>query len=290
MKTMHAMIIIALGLLLTDSATAKLKANPEISFAGIDPANPDYVYLRFDYAPCQSAFSTNAGASFQVAATQDLPPNVGARLSAGSRRYVVLDACRLIRSDDNGTTWTNTAIASFLREQRLLEEGRMERKFELKYGAQIPARSDYWHAVFGAFAAICFLLIIRATRTRGWLYAIYTGLRGVIVILLVWSLLICVHELFMNLMHWPIHYDDSHRFLPNYKLGVLMAITARPLPLLAYLLVLWPLLPGSIDVMTGKNEVSLRNRRRMALMIAVTAGIAFAGLHMYMLFSGSFSE
>lgn len=108
-------------------------------------------------------------------------------------------------------------------------------------------------------------------------------------LLVVCGVLLNLHFIVSALMiaQWPSAYwNSSAGYSPTAQLGVVMNIAARPLPLLAYLLALWLLLPGSLDVMSGTGPGASATRRRVALGVAVTLGAALALFHLYMLFWG----
>jgi len=116
------------------------------------------------------------------------------------------------------------------------------------------------------------------------------GLRGLVVLSLVWALLWGFHAVVRNWTdtQYPMAYwNTSARMHPSPKLGLVMAITALPLPLLAYLVFLWPILPGSAELLT---RLFADGRRRIALAISVVAGTAVAVFHLCMMFIGYFWE
>ena len=278
--------IVIVCLVMVESAQAMLRAGPDISYVGIDKRDPNNIYIRIEYSTCKAAYSSNGGMTFRPLDEQTIPVDLLTNLSLGLRRYVLSDN-RLLRSDDGGVTWTNTAARSFLWNQAKAELKQEEKHFWDKYGARLPDRSDLWHPIFGLFAVCYFLLSIRALRAQGWLSAIWTGLRGVFIILLVWCLLVGFHAYFRRMIEWIA---PSPMVRPSPKLGWAMAIAARPLPLLVYLLVLWPLLPGSLNVMSGNNSSQKQSRRRMALSLSVVVGAVFIAFHLYIMFIGYFWE
>jgi hypothetical protein len=74
---------------------------------------------------------------------------------------------------------------------------------------------------------------------------------------------------------------------PSPKLGIAMGIAALPLPLLTYLLMLWPILPGSKDVLT---RAFAPKRQWVALVGCVVVGTAVVVFHLSMMFIGYFWE
>jgi len=57
-----------------------------------------------------------------------------------------------------------------------------------------------------------------------------------------------------------------------------------------YLLILWPLLPGSLEVMSGCDNSPKHKRSRIALGIAVAAAVVIVAFHLTMLLVGYFWE
>jgi hypothetical protein len=274
-------------------ADAYLREIPEIVSVASDPKNPDVVYLRIKGLPCKAAVSTNAGQSFQPVPEESIPPNRTTNLHFGPRHYALANPRYLLRSDDGGSTWTHTGATEFLRDQANADMEQEKHRFWEEYGPRLPGQSALWLPLFGVFAGAHFLLIVLSVHRQGWLRAVWLGLKGLVVILLVWILLWCFHRYVFGLTHsqWPdAYWNTSMLSQPSPKLGVAMAITARPLPLLAYLLVLWPILPGSLDAMLALGGSRAAARRRTCFALSISAGTVFAAFHLWMMFVGSFLE
>ena len=271
-------------------AQAALMAYPEITSLAIDPENPDHIFLAIRGLGFPAAVSTDGGASFADDDEEDAPPGWSTNLAVGTRRYVVVDALWLLRSDDSGATWTNTEAASFVRDQCELAIQKDELQYREEYGSRLPPRSALWHPLFGLYACAYVLLTFLALRQNGSLVAMLTVLRGLTILLLVWSLLSGLHNVvtLATSSQYPLAYwNTSTRMNPRPKLGVAMAIAGLPLPLLTYLAVLWPILPGSKEVLARVFPIP---RRQAALAVCAVAGTAFVAFHLVMMFYGCFWE
>jgi hypothetical protein len=283
-------IAIALLRLTAVDAQAMLRGGPEITAVALRPGEPDCVLIRISDASCEAAISTNAGQTFGAVYREGAPSDWSTNLTAGARRYILADPVRLFRSDDSGVTWTNTGATAFLRGQ---SEAALEREkswFREKYGSRLPPRSVLWHPMFALYAVGYFTVTVLFLRRAGVLSAFLTAARGLAVLLVVWSLLAGLHAVVTNWTssQYPMAYwNTSMRMHPSHKLGVAMAVAALPLPLLAYLAILWPILPGSKDVMA---RVFPRMGGRVALVLSLTAGTAFVLFHLGMMFIGYFWE
>ena len=69
-----------------------------------------------------------------------------------------------------------------------------------------------------------------------------------------------------------------------------MAIAARPLPLLAYLLALWPLLPGALSGVDVWMRSQSPLRQLLARALAIVVGCLFVVGHGCLLGIGYFGE
>jgi len=228
-----------------------------------------------------------------VVSEESIPSNLTTNFRFSLRRYVLADPRNLLRSDDGGWTWTETGATEFLREQATAEMEQCKQGYWEEYGARLPDQSVLWLPLFGTFAGAHVLLIILSVRRQGWLRAIWLGLKGLVVITLVWILLSCLHWYIYGHAHsqWPDAYWKSYMLMrPSPKLGLAMAIAARPLPLLCYLLVLWPILPGSLDAMLALGGSQTLGRRRACFVLSILAGTVFAAFHFYMMFVGYFFQ
>jgi hypothetical protein len=285
--------IVALTIAMTNGAEALLFRGPGITSVAIDERDPNAIYLRIECSPCKAAFSTDGGATFHALDDRMIPKGLTTNLSSGTRRYVLCDKMRLLRSDDDGAKWTNTAAFAFLRDQSNLDIEREKKWFNEEYGARLPERSAIWHSLFGLFGGSYFVLTVIVLKKRGWLHAIWTGLRGVAILLLVWCLLGGLHAVVREWTdaQYPLAYwNTSSTKYPSPKLGVAMQIAALPLPLLMYLLTLWPILPGSLNIMAGCGPSVAQKRSRVALGLAIAAASVFIAFHLGMLFIGHFWE
>ncbi len=108
-----------------------------------------------------------------------------------------------------------------------------------------------------------------------------------------WCFMTGFHAAIMKLTEsqYPLAYWISTAYqCPSPKLGLAMAIAARPLPLLAYLVTLWPLLPGSLNVVDVWMRSQSPLRQRLARALAIAAGCLFVVGHGCLLSIGYFWE
>lgn len=281
---------IALLTLTAVATQAMLRGGPEITAVALRPGEPDCVLIRISYAPCEAAISTNAGQTFSAVSREDAPSDWSTNLTAGARRYVLSDAIRLFRSDDSGLTWTNTGATAFLREQSEAAVEQEKDWFREEYGSRLPPRSVLWHPLFALYAIGYSFVTVLILRRGGVLSASLTAMRGLAILLLVWSLLAGMHAVVTNWTskQYPMAYwNTSMRMHPSPKLGIAMAVAALPLPLLAYLAILWPILPGSKNVLAHAFP---RKGGRVALVLSLVAGTVFVLFHLGMMFIGYFLE
>jgi hypothetical protein len=277
MTIMRFAITFFLCFVMANATNAMLRGDPTISSAAIDPLDPNVVYLRLTHLYGKAAISTNGGLTFQLINEQELPPNLVTNLSAGTRRYVLADPRRLFRSDDAGVTWTNTAITTFMEEKTQETLDQEVKRFRDEYGPRLPSRSVFWHPLFGLFSGSYFLLTLFALRPKGWPKAILKALQGLVVILLVWCLLWAFHAIIRQWTEsqYPYAFWNTSCLLhPGPKIGLAMAIAARPFPLFLYLLALWPLLPGSMSVMGGTDPSLSPTRRCVSFAVSIAIGSA----------------
>lgn len=275
-------ICVLLGLGFAVPARALILRPPEITSVAVDPANPDVVLIHMDFLSCKAALSRDGGLSFQAISENDIPAGLSSNLTVGVRQYVLGGTDCLLRTDNGGATWTSTTSQEFMRRQGQTEWAEKVDRYREEYGSMIPKRPDAWYLVFGLFAAGYLSGILITCRKMGWARAGYTGLQGLLV-LLIWVF----HWSFQEYM-WD--FTGHVLFPPRAKLACAMAITARPLPLLLYLLILWPLLPGSMRILAGEDSSAASTRRRWAFGLAVAAGTIFLVFHLYIVFIGYFFD
>ena len=274
-------ICVLLGLGFVVPARALILRSPAITSVAVDPANPDFVLIHMDILSCKAALSRDGGLSFQAISENDIPAGLSSNLTVGVRQYVLGGTDCLLRTDNGGATWTSTTSQEFMRRQGQTEWAEKEERYREEYGSMIPERSDIWYLVFGFFAAGYLSGVLITCRKMGWARVSYTGLQGLLVLLLVGVF----HSCFQEYM-----WEYAPLFPPSAKLACAMAITARPLPLLLYLLILWPLLPGSMRILAGVDPSAASTRRRWAFGLAVAAGTVFMVFHLYMVFIGYFFD
>ena len=284
-----AMMAILLLLAASTGAEAMLRGRPKITSVMVDPANPDGIFLKLAGLPCEAAISHDGGASFAVATEPDAPKDWSAELEIGERRYLLIDGTLLLRSNDAGATWQKTQARSFLWNQSDLEVKNQRQWFQEEYRPRLPQRSVWWNPLFGLFAGGHLILTIWVLRRRGCWGASLTALSSLVVLALVWGLMTGLHEYvleFTSSQFLDAYWYSLPDIAPCPNLGIAMTIAARPLPLLAYLTALWPLLPGSKELLMHW----FANRQRLALAISMAAGIAFVGFHLALIAMGPFFD
>lgn len=271
-------------------AQAALRETVEITSVLMMSGDPDQLLITIKGISCEMAISTDGGKTFAPYPGKEIPAGWSTNLNANHRRYVLADSLRLFRSDDDGLSWTNTGASSFLGEQMDADVQSEEKEFWAEYGPRLPARSALWQSIFIAYAVVYFALTFFFLRGDGVLKTASSATTGLFILLLAWALLMGVHEVVLNWTstQYPAAYwNTSSALQPSKKLGIIMSIAARPLPLMVYLLILWPLLPGSKDVLARAFTPA---RQWIASSCCVSAGVAIAVLHGWMMFVGYFWE
>lgn len=220
--------------------------------------------------------------------------NLATNLSSRLRRYVLAGSTDLLRSDDGGKTWRNTTAAKFIRAQIRFEMERDKKRFLERYSKRIPERSVLWHPLF-AMAALtyCAIILLSQRKSGGWLHAVRNATSGVVVLGLTWGFLVFVHNRLSWMVHtqWPEAFWSTHAEAnPSLKTGLVMAIAAKPLPLLAYLMVLLWILPGFAEAVAVLGGPRMQARRSDLLRIAICAASVFVAFHLAMIFWGYFWE
>jgi hypothetical protein len=268
---------------------AKL-SGPSIRSVEMKAGDPDQLRILLGGLNCPAGISTNGGLTFAPASEPESRTGWVTNLSVGSRRYVWAASQALLRSDDAGGTWRETAASSFVHEQAKKDAAEEEKWFLSAYASRLPPRSDAWNPCFAGFGALYFwttFLVVRRTRPMD---AILTGCRGLFLLLLAWGFLAGFHfEILRYAMaQYPqAHWNTSMSFHPSLKLGFIMGIAARPVPLVAYLLSLWPLLPGFREVLSRAmpkvDETTL-------FWITVVAASLVIAAHLCFVFVGYLAE
>jgi hypothetical protein len=275
------------------SANAMLVRGPEIVSVTINGTNSDTIYLHLDGLESDLAVSTDAGRTFSFTPKVFTPGNLTTNLHFPPRHYAFVEQCILLRSDDNGMTWTNTTARRFLREQtdRIIKRERAA--FDEQTRDRLPERTPWWHGVFGTFGiAYCIFIVAGLHKSKGWLQLISILCRGIIVLGLVWMLLQITHWYFLDLARnqWPGRFwNTSMEFYPSLKTGIVMNIAAKPWPLLGYLLAWGLLLPGTTPALLSIVGPQLASRKRFCLALSVAVGTHFLLFHLLLLFWGHFN-
>jgi hypothetical protein len=258
MKRVIIFVLLLSGCL---SAKAMMMRGPEITAVLVDPGNSNNVYLRLSDVVNSTGISTNGGRTFDLCSANAVPWTAVTNLHFPPRHYVLVDSTQVFRSDDGGATWTNTASGKF-RWAQIRAEVEIERiAFNQAFDQRLPKRSRYWHWVFGAVALLhCLALIVVLARCSDWLLIFRQVVRSLVILGLAWCFLI-VTAMFIqwnvNAQWTPGRFFSSYEsFSPSVKTGVVMAIANRPGPLLCYLLGLWFVLPGSLEVLCALCRIN----------------------------------
>lgn len=290
MKTLIILMIVLAG---SWTTSAKLNSGPQIKSVRIDSNDSATVYLQISELPKPMAVSTNAGDSFSTFPGGILPDSATTNLRHGPRKYVLVDSAILLRSDDSGITWTNTAARKYLREQTDKEIEQEKRDFDNGYSERLPQRSAFWHPTFaGVTLLYCVFIVAFLREESGWLSAVRIALCGAATLGLAWSLLAG----FSHVIHWMANaqwpsrfWNTSSEFNPSVKTGIAMAIAAKPLPLLCYLLVLAMILPGTYRALILASGSRTAATERLFFAASIVAGVVFVGFHIWMIFVGYFN-
>ena len=278
----------------SSSAMANMRPAPEITAVSVDKNNPDFVYIRLSDLNITSALSTDGGAVFRPVTNELVLGDLTTNLNTGSRQYIRVGSTELFRSDDAGKTWTNTSAARFVREQINREIERQKERFWERYGKRIPERSALWHPLFAITGlAYCSIILLSQRKTGGWLPAVRNVMSGLTVLGFVWGFLLIVHHSLSWMVHtqWPGAFWSTHAAAnPSAKAGLVMAIAASPLPLIAYLTVLLWILPGFAEAFAALGGSRMQSRKNLPLRIAICAASIFFMFHVALIFGGSFWE
>jgi hypothetical protein len=273
------------------AAHARIRVGPGVGHVFVDPEDPDRVLLQLIEVDPTHALSTNGGASFEFSSATSNSGQWTTNLSFESRDYMVLDGWRLFRSDDAGNSWEETGVRDFLR-QLTDDQISDERSWvESEYSARVPERSVHWNRIFAGFAVFFLLSQCFMMSRRGVLAAVISLLQGALILLITWSLLTAFHFYVSVTFHgqYPgAYWNTSQRIFPTLKTGVAMAIAAQPLPLLAYLLAFWFVLPGSLEMALGRSPSN--TRRRWTFVVLASWAALFVAFNALLVFWGYFWE
>ena len=277
-------IIVALVCLFTTNiCNAILLAGPQIVSMSIDRHNVDVIYLCLSGVSCKFVVSSDGGDSFKAIDIKELPTpeNITSTLSTGSRRYVIANNTILLRSDDGGANWRNTAISSFIRT-----ELRRDSMNEVALLAnKLPVRSPCWHKVFIVLVLIYFFVTLFMMRHHGKVMAAWTSIRGVVGLFGVW-LMLCGCYFFIPKLVYSSYKDFSS--VPNYKVYIVMNITTSPVFLIVYLLSLWAFMPGFYSIMRCHEFPRLPVWRRVIIFFFLTLSVIFMLGHLFVVFPPHF--
>lgn len=269
---------------------AKLSGGPSIRSVEMRAGNPDQLRILLFGLSSPVGISTNGGLTFAPAPEPESRAGWVTNLSVGSRRYVWAASQALLRSDDAGGTWRETAAWSFVQEQAKMDVAEEEKWFRSAYASRLPLRSDAWNPCFAGFGALYFwttFLVVRRTRAMD---AILTGCRGLFLLLAAWGFLVGFHFEILRfaMTQFPqAYWNASMGFHPSLKLGFIMGIAARPVPLVAYLFSLWPLLPGFREVL---SRAMPKLDQTTVFWVTAVAGSLVIGAHLCFVFVGYLAE
>jgi hypothetical protein len=288
--------IIALLLLLAPTtAHALLMVGPEIISFSVNPTNTDIVFIKVEDGAHEAlnftALSTNAGNAFSLTTTIE-SPLWQTNVAVGQRRYTLGDGS-LLRSDDGGVTWTNTQARRFLREQIDATIRKEQAEWEKGTRSWVPFRSEAWTPVFVLFSVFHAVGIFASLKnSRGWLDATASAVQSAALLLIAWVMLTASYYVFhsFNDGQWPSRFwNTSALFVPNLKTAIIVNIAAKPLPLLAYLVLLSLVLPATIDAILHR-AVTPPIRLRIQPTLSLTAAVVILLTHVYFAFIGYFTQ
>ena len=286
---------LALGLFVCMAVHAKLVETPSIESVWISSTNSRLVWIRLKGLPTSSGFSTNGGASFEASGRRAPPPGYTTNLNAADVHYVLAEAETLVRTEDGGSTWHRTQASRFLRSQTRLMEQRDTASFWVSYGSRLPERQEAWYLALELFGILHAGLVLYVLTPSGISNALQVAARSTIILHMAAGFLWFTHTVYSHITHsqFPeVLWNTSGYFSPSKQLGVAMHIAAQPLPLLGYLLTLWPLLPGTSAILAGRNPSV--HRRRLSLNTCAFLGTVFVAFHLWLVyavwFEGFFSS
>ena len=287
-------VLIVLIFLAPTTSLAMLMTGPEIVSFSVNPTNTYVVSIQVEDAVNEAlnftALSADAGETFSIIEPPELrlaPTN----LLADQRRFA-LGGGFLLRSDDGGLTWTNTGARRFLREQidAVIEKDRAEHEKETR--ARVPFRSNLWTPVFICFAVLHSIVVFPTLRSsRGGMVAMANTFQSIALLLIAWLMLTASYHVFhfFNDEQWPGRFwNTSHQFYPGLKTAIIVNIAAKPLPLLAYLIAVSSILPGTLDSVLDRF-VNPPIRRRIQLVLFLLAAVLVLLIHIYLSFIGPFT-
>lgn len=244
-------LAVLLAVLAAPTAHAALGEPPSIEKILADPRYPAHVCLLLEHAAAEAAESFDGGRNFKPIKAAEIPVNFAPAPTTGEYRYAKADYL-VFRSEDGGATWQDTdCLGLIVRESRRGIEA-SKRYFMTEYGRRIPQRSAYWTFWFLLFACAHLGVSAFLLRASGWARVAWSLARSILLLAIAWSALTWFHFVFIRWpdphFQWPLRfYQSDFAFDPSAKLGVILNVAARPLPLLCFLLCIIPILPASVD-------------------------------------------
>lgn len=272
------------------SAHGMLAGGPSIDWAGANSTNRDILYLCLSGGYRPAGISTNAGVSFEPIDRALIPQLVTTNLDFGLRRYVLVVSELLLRSDDGGTTWTNTGARSFLRKQANNEVAEARNSFWKEFTRRFPERSAVWHGLFAvfSFSYVCGLAVV-LRKEHGWLAVAETALRGLVVLGLLWCMLVGFHAWvnWQAAAQWlAAYWNTSLYFEPSGKTALVMWIAAKPWALFVYLCAMGFVLPGSPRLFCAVCRSATPHRLQDCRFYSIVASTMVLLFHVKILFVG----
>jgi hypothetical protein len=264
-----------------------LRGAPSIISIQIDPDDVDSIYILTDgYYCCEAVVSHDGGETFSPIASDEIPEGLSEDLHHGSRRYLRVPHQEssdeyywmLLRSDDDGITWTQTSFLAFIREEYNNATDQEIEEFAAHYEHFRPDRTWAWHIAFSIAAILHIFLIVYILHRRGWSEVATIAFRAAFMLLIVWAFVSLIGHEITKLYHEQLYDRLRQPWPPSEGLTPFAFIAAKPWALIPYLLFMWPILPGSSEILQQTAGDSIKRQRRRHWFVLI-AGVAFIAAH-----------